>query len=56
MKIEIKDWKLLTNIVWDLEIWYQDNYRRLNNKERKLMRNLINNLTDELIIKKGEKK
>jgi hypothetical protein len=48
MKVQITDWKLLAKIVWKLELWYQDNYRKLNNFRRKQMRIKINALTDDL--------
>ncbi len=56
MKIEITDWKLLAKIVWKLELWYQDNYRKLNNFKRHQLRIIIDSLTSHLNTLRKEKR
>lgn len=39
------DWKSLTKLVWKLELWYTDNYRKLPNKKRSEIRKFLDKQT-----------
>ena len=54
MKVKITDWKLLIKLTWKMELWYQDNYRRLSNKRRKEFRKLMDKMTYESLRLKKE--
>ena len=49
IKVEFTDWKVFAKYIWELELWFKDNYRTLNNKNRKETRRFLDNLTLQLV-------
>lgn len=56
MKVEITDWKVLIKIIWKLEIWYNNNRRKLNKQQRKKIKKILDDMTWEAQKMKEAKK
>jgi len=49
MKVTFTDWKVLTEYVWNAELWFHENYRKLSNKDRHKFKRSLEILTADLI-------